>query len=66
MAPNPLHLAEVFGEDEKTTIRCANSARALLEQRPSNKPVRTDRGLLSFCLSCPREIEDCPGTSPGH
>ncbi|GAB2802793.1 hypothetical protein GCM10027073_38890 [Streptomyces chlorus] len=33
---------------------------------PSNKPVRTDRGLLPFCLSCPHEIEDCPGTARGH
>ncbi|MFF4321199.1 hypothetical protein [Streptomyces sp. NPDC001568] len=30
--PDPLHLAEVFGSDEKTAIRCANSARALLDQ----------------------------------
>lgn len=30
--PDPLHLAEVFGMDEKTAIRYADSARALLEQ----------------------------------
>jgi hypothetical protein len=30
--PDPLHLAEVFGLSEKTAIRYANSARALLEQ----------------------------------
>ncbi|MCX5009540.1 hypothetical protein OG765_00795 [Streptomyces sp. NBC_00555] len=30
--PDPLHLAEVFGLDEKTAIRYANSARALLDQ----------------------------------
>lgn len=30
--PDPLHLAEVFGPDEKTAMRCADSARALLEQ----------------------------------
>ncbi|MFD8148433.1 hypothetical protein [Streptomyces sp. NPDC059708] len=30
--PDPLHLAEVFGLDEKTAMRCAESARALLEQ----------------------------------
>ncbi|MFE4831225.1 hypothetical protein [Streptomyces sp. NPDC056672] len=30
--PDPLHLAEVFGLDEKTAIRYANSAQALLEQ----------------------------------
>ncbi|MEU4040095.1 hypothetical protein [Streptomyces collinus] len=29
--PGPLHLAEVFGMDEKTAIRYADSARALLE-----------------------------------
>ena len=30
--PDPLHLAEVFGMDEKTAIRYADSARALLER----------------------------------
>ncbi|WP_329098035.1 hypothetical protein [Streptomyces sp. NBC_01439] len=30
--PDPLHLAEVFGLDEKTAMRYADSARALLEQ----------------------------------
>ncbi|MFI0743185.1 hypothetical protein ACH4PU_34685 [Streptomyces sp. NPDC021100] len=30
--PDPLPLAEVFGLDEKTAIRYANSARILLEQ----------------------------------
>ncbi|MFJ8194753.1 hypothetical protein ACIQ8D_34145 [Streptomyces sp. NPDC096094] len=30
--PDALHLAEVFGLDEKTAIRYANSARALLDQ----------------------------------
>ncbi|MFI2511513.1 hypothetical protein [Streptomyces sp. NPDC018972] len=30
--PDPLHLAEVFGLDEKTAMRCTDSARALLEQ----------------------------------
>jgi integrase len=30
--PDPLHLAEVFGLSEKTAIRYANSARALLHQ----------------------------------
>jgi hypothetical protein len=29
--PDPLHLAAVFGLDEKTAIRYANAARALLE-----------------------------------
>ena len=29
---DPLHLAEVFGLDEKTAMRYADSARALLEQ----------------------------------
>ncbi|MGW4234202.1 hypothetical protein ACWEF9_33885 [Streptomyces sp. NPDC004980] len=36
--PDPLHLAEVFGLDEKTAMRYAESARALLEhaaKRPS-------------------------------
>ncbi|MDH6129840.1 hypothetical protein [Kitasatospora sp. GP82] len=30
--PDPLHLAEVFGLSEKTAIRYANSALALLER----------------------------------
>lgn len=30
--PDPLHLAEVFGLDEKTAMRYSDSARALLEQ----------------------------------
>lgn len=30
--PDPLHLAEVFGLDEKTAMRYADSARALLRQ----------------------------------
>lgn len=30
--PDPLHLAEVFGLDDKTAMRYADSARALLEQ----------------------------------
>ncbi|MEE4589188.1 MULTISPECIES: hypothetical protein [Streptomyces] len=30
--PDPLHLAEVFGLDEKTAMRYADSARALLER----------------------------------
>ncbi|MER0478253.1 hypothetical protein ABR737_07860 [Streptomyces sp. Edi2] len=29
---DPLHLAEVFGLDDKTAMRYADSARALLEQ----------------------------------
>ncbi|MFG3490039.1 hypothetical protein [Streptomyces sp. NPDC047972] len=29
--PDPLHLAEVFGLDEKTAMRYADSARRLLE-----------------------------------
>ncbi len=30
--PDPLHLAEVFGLDEKTAMRYADSARRLLER----------------------------------
>ncbi|MGJ3561801.1 hypothetical protein ACR6C2_40325 [Streptomyces sp. INA 01156] len=36
--PDPLHLAEVFGLAEKTAIRYANSARALLEQAAEQQP----------------------------
>jgi hypothetical protein len=36
--PDPLHLAEVFGLDEETAIRYANSARAILEG-PWQRPV---------------------------
>ncbi|MFF9087497.1 hypothetical protein ACF1BE_13945 [Streptomyces sp. NPDC014991] len=35
--PDPLHLAEVFGLDEKTPMRYADSARALME-----RPLETD------------------------
>ncbi|GAA3379578.1 hypothetical protein GCM10020367_63690 [Streptomyces sannanensis] len=36
--PDPLHLAEVFGLDEKTAIRYANSARDLLERPLETSP----------------------------
>lgn len=36
--PDPLHLAEVFGLDEKTAMRYADSARALLEQAAEQPP----------------------------
>ncbi|MEN8655512.1 hypothetical protein ABCR94_36345 [Streptomyces sp. 21So2-11] len=36
--PDPLHLAEVFGLDEKTAMRYADSARALLEQAAERAP----------------------------
>jgi integrase len=50
--PDPLHLAEVFGLDEKTAIRYANSARALLAQTAehstssSTKELGPARGAL--------------------
>ncbi|WP_328681167.1 hypothetical protein OG905_36300 [Streptomyces sp. NBC_00322] len=37
--PDPLHLAEVFGLDEKTAMRYADSARALLEQAAETDPT---------------------------
>ncbi|MFE7358146.1 hypothetical protein ACFU8Q_34745 [Streptomyces sp. NPDC057543] len=37
--PDPLHLAQVFGLDEKTAMRYADSARALLEQAAETGPV---------------------------
>ncbi|WP_257789887.1 hypothetical protein [Streptomyces sp. 3211] len=37
--PDPLHLAEVFGLDEKTPMRYADSARALLEQAAETGPT---------------------------
>ncbi|MDQ0772974.1 hypothetical protein QF026_001440 [Streptomyces aurantiacus] len=36
--PDPLHLAEVFGLHEKTAMRYADSARALLEQAAEADP----------------------------
>lgn len=36
--PDPLHLAEVFGLDEKTAMRYADSARALLETATEQQP----------------------------
>ncbi|MFE3558348.1 hypothetical protein ACFXKW_26330 [Streptomyces sp. NPDC059193] len=45
--PDPLHLAEVFGLDEKTTMRYADSARARLEQAAeSARPGRTLKGIM--------------------
>ncbi|MFI5987664.1 hypothetical protein ACIBEA_43250 [Streptomyces sp. NPDC051555] len=41
--PDPLHLAEVFGLDEKTAIRYANSARQLLEQSAETGTVASPR-----------------------
>lgn len=41
--PDPLHLAEVFGLDEKTAIRYANSARQLLEQSAEADTVASPR-----------------------
>jgi integrase len=41
--PDPLHLAEVFGLSEKTAIRYANSARALLEQDLESAPATSPR-----------------------
>ncbi|WP_262418682.1 hypothetical protein [Streptomyces sp. SP2-10] len=37
--PDPLHLAEVFGLHEKTAMRYADSARALLEQTAEANPA---------------------------
>ncbi|MBX7556306.1 hypothetical protein K1Y78_52690 [Streptomyces sp. tea 10] len=41
--PDPLHLAEVFGLSEKTAIRYANSARALLERPLEADPATSPR-----------------------
>ncbi|MFE4518278.1 hypothetical protein ACFRMQ_29335 [Kitasatospora sp. NPDC056783] len=41
--PDPLHLAEVFGLDEKTAIRYADSARALLEHAAEADPASWSR-----------------------
>ncbi|MDT9698290.1 hypothetical protein [Streptomyces sp. P17] len=41
--PDPLHLAEVFDLDEKTAIRYANSARALLERPLETDPATSPR-----------------------
>lgn len=46
--PDPLHLAEVFGLNEKTAMRYADSVRALLQQTaehsasPSGKELGSD------------------------
>jgi hypothetical protein len=41
--PDPLHLAEVFGLHEKTAMRYADSARALLEQAIETSPPSRPR-----------------------
>ncbi|MFJ4634269.1 hypothetical protein ACIP69_01135 [Streptomyces hygroscopicus] len=43
--PDPLHLAEVFGLDEKTAMRYADSARALLEQAAEHSASPSGREL---------------------
>ncbi|WP_257981209.1 hypothetical protein [Streptomyces sp. CB02959] len=42
--PTPLHLAKVFGLDEKTAMRYANSVRALLEQAIETAPATPPPG----------------------
>ncbi|WP_328512752.1 hypothetical protein OG842_43115 (plasmid) [Streptomyces sp. NBC_00376] len=42
---DPLHLALVFGIDEKTAIRYADSARALLEQTAEHSPSPSGKEL---------------------
>lgn len=42
---DPLHLALVLGIDEKTAIRCADSARALLEQAAEHSRVPSAKEL---------------------
>ncbi|WP_326793619.1 hypothetical protein OHA79_47485 (plasmid) [Streptomyces sp. NBC_00841] len=41
--PDPLHLAEVFGLDEKTAMRYADSARALLQRAAVQQLQSTSR-----------------------
>ncbi|MGW3661381.1 hypothetical protein ACWD6R_39755 [Streptomyces sp. NPDC005151] len=41
--PDPLHLAEVFGLDEKTAIRYATAARQLLERPLESDPAASPR-----------------------
>lgn len=36
--PDPLHLAAVFGLDDKTAIRYANAARQILESAAERRP----------------------------
>ncbi|MFD7618828.1 hypothetical protein, partial [Streptomyces sp. NPDC059802] len=47
--PDPLHLAEVFGLSEKTAIRYANSARALLEQAAEHSTSHSGKELGPAC-----------------
>jgi len=63
--PDPLHLAEVFGLDEKTAIRYADSARALLEQAAEVGPVGAPR--KSENLQGPsRSLLDLRGSTTGQ
>ncbi|MFD9321274.1 hypothetical protein ACFWDQ_27025 [Streptomyces sp. NPDC060053] len=41
--PDPLHLAEVFGLDEKSAIRYADSARQILERPLESDPATSPR-----------------------
>ncbi|MFD9534705.1 hypothetical protein [Streptomyces sp. NPDC060010] len=57
--PDPLHLAEVFGLDEKTAIRYANSARQILERPLESDPATSPRTQGST----PRQHDDGPAGS---
>jgi hypothetical protein len=48
--PDPLHLAAVFGLDEKTAIRYANNARQLLESAAEHRAI-PDPGAPSWTCS---------------
>lgn len=51
--------------EDRAALRRLRPA-SLWKRPPNRKPVRADSDLLPFCLPCPHEIEDCPGTVPGH
>jgi hypothetical protein len=64
--PDPLHLAEVFGLDEKTAMRYADSARALLEQAAETSPRVAHEPTgpsLSIRSTHPRVLAEEPAVS---
>lgn len=69
--PDPLHLAEVFGLDEKTTTRYANSARVCLVRPQENHPATSHRthgstpDIRASNLRVPAEVPSVFANSPG-
>ena len=59
--PDPLHLAEVFGLDDKTAMRYADSARALLEEAAEQQLRCVRASAVSFRGAATARVSVHPG-----